>query len=93
MLETLDKDYDKYDVWNYYDYNTEYADQEHRLSLTAFVGMFNGYSGDLATLYDEYKAIREKNRLYWKSTEGKKKQEDMMKPLIDKFLEEIKTLS
>jgi hypothetical protein len=93
MLETLDKDYDIEDVWNYYDYNTEHADQEHRLSLTTFIGMYKWYSGDLSTLYEEYKEIREKNRLYWKSTEGKKKQEDMMKPLIDKFLEEIKTLS
>jgi hypothetical protein len=40
MLETLDNDYDKKDVWNYYEYNTEHADQDHRLSLTAFIGMY-----------------------------------------------------
>jgi hypothetical protein len=93
MLETLDKDYDRRDVWNYYDYNTEHADQDHRLSLTTFVGMYKWYSGDLATLYADYKAKREKNRLYWNSPEGKKKEEEITKPLLDKFLEEIKTLS
>jgi hypothetical protein len=93
MLETLDKDYDRRDVWFYYRYNTEHADQDHRLSLTTFIGMYKWYSGDPATLYEEYKADREKNLIYWESPEGKKKEEEITKPLIDKFLEEIKSLS
>jgi hypothetical protein len=90
MFETLDKDYDRKDVWNYYEYNTEHADQDHRLSLTTFIGMYKWYIGDLATLYEEYKAEREKNRLYWISPDGIAKTEEITKPSIDKFLEDIK---
>jgi hypothetical protein len=55
--------------------------------------MYKWCSSDLATLYEEYKAKREKNQLYWNSPEGKKKEEELTRPIIDKYLEEIKTLS
>jgi len=90
MYETLLHNYNKEDVWNYYNYSLEhYWDSDAYINLWNFVRKYPGYTWDIADIAKKEKESREANTRYWNSHEGKAETEKRMKEMTDEFLKTI----
>ena len=86
MYETLLHNYNKQDVWNYYDYNMHgWEDSSGRMNLKSFVWLYHDYEWDLAELYEKVVKERKDNAKYWASGKGKAESEKYMKEKTDEF--------
>lgn len=88
MYEVLLKSYHKDDVWNWYYYTLEncWENREAYLSLSAFCGLYKGYTWELSEIYKLEIEKHNKNKAYWQSPEWKAETDRTWKEATDKFI-------
>lgn len=73
----------------FYEYNVSYRweECEYWINLKNFAKLWDG--SDIDEWAKKYHADRDKNRNFWNSPAGKKKEEETLKPLVDDFKKEM----
>jgi hypothetical protein len=64
VYNTIIKNYDKWDVWNWYYYYTEVCTEDkYRIGLSRWCNDYQWYTGKLQDLYKERKKLVDTQRL------------------------------
>lgn len=94
IVEVLKNNYPRKKVFAWYDYSTYYSSKDNNLFREYYINMSNFmkmYDGEMevSEFSQIYREKRDKDQFYWNSPEGKKKEEEMIKPLVDKYKKDI----
>jgi len=91
MYETLLHNYDRSDVWNWYNYSMLYYDEKDiSISLLYFVRKYRWYMWRISWIAEQERAEREKNQKRIQSPEFIAECEKEIKRMSDEFIKNIK---